>query len=57
MNNECVGWTWYLANDFQFFLFAPFILMIMHRSKLAGFIVNMSLIVLSIISGMIVTYV
>ena len=31
--------------------------MIMHRSKLAGFLVNMSLIILSIFSGMIITYV
>ena len=57
MNDQCVGWTWYLANDFQFFLFTPFILMIMHRSKLAGFFVNMSLIILSIFSGIIITYV
>ena len=56
MNDQCVGWTWYLANDFQFFLITPFILMIMHRSKMWGFIVNISLILLSGLSGILITY-
>ena len=56
MGAQCVGWVWYLANDFQFYLLTPFILLIMYRSKIAGFVVNMSLVVGSIAAGMIVTY-
>lgn len=26
MNNECMGWAWYLANDMQFHVFAPLVL-------------------------------
>ena len=26
LKNECMGWTWYLANDMQFFILAPLVL-------------------------------
>ena len=26
LEDECVGWTWYLANDMQFYIFSPLIL-------------------------------
>ena len=26
MEDECIGWTWYLANDMQFYIFSPIIL-------------------------------
>ena len=26
LSDECVGWTWYLANDMQFYIFSPLLL-------------------------------
>lgn len=51
-----MGWTWYLANDFDFFLITPFILFVMHKSKRMGLILNAFLIVGSIVAGIAVTY-
>eukprot|EP00795_Rhopilema_esculentum_P001639 gene1639-16106_t len=36
MGNECIGWSWYLANDMQFYLISPAILLVMHKLKLPG---------------------
>ena len=35
--SECLGVTWYLANDMQFFLIAPPIIYMTWRSKKIGF--------------------
>ena len=56
MDKQCVGWVWYLANDFQFFLLTPFILFIMYFNKIIGFVVNLMIICLSIMAGMLVTW-
>ncbi|KAL6077437.1 Nose resistant to fluoxetine protein 6 [Balamuthia mandrillaris] len=31
LNKECMNWTWYLANDMQFYVFTPLILFPFHR--------------------------
>ncbi|EGG23512.1 hypothetical protein DFA_05645 [Cavenderia fasciculata] len=33
MSGECFSWAWYLANDMQFYLFAPFIVIAYRKSK------------------------
>jgi len=36
--NLCVGWTWYLPNDMQFFLLIPILVWILFRSRKLGFL-------------------
>lgn len=35
--NMCMGWFWYLANDFEFFLISPIIIFIYCKSRYAGY--------------------
>jgi len=46
-NEQCLGWSWYLANDMQFYIFTPIILLLYYRSKRAGWILVTLLITLS----------
>jgi hypothetical protein len=41
----CCNWTWYLANDMQFFFIAPFIIMAYYWKKKAGWIITSLLMV------------
>lgn len=34
--NECMGWTWYLPNDMQFFLLIPIIVFLLYKNKVMG---------------------
>ncbi|XP_067045054.1 nose resistant to fluoxetine protein 6-like [Acropora muricata] len=34
--DECMGWSWYLATDMQFYIIAPIILFTTHRFRLKG---------------------
>jgi peptidoglycan/LPS O-acetylase OafA/YrhL len=43
--STCMGWSWYLANDFQFFLITPFLLAVYLASKRAGVLLITVLIV------------
>jgi peptidoglycan/LPS O-acetylase OafA/YrhL len=36
MRSECMGWTWYLANDTQFYILTPFVLYLFYKHKGAG---------------------
>ncbi|KAL3870228.1 hypothetical protein ACJMK2_038305 [Sinanodonta woodiana] len=36
----CMGWSWYLANDMQFFIISPILLIALYRSPIIGGIVS-----------------
>eukprot|EP01133_Synstelium_polycarpum_P007426 gene7426-8687_t len=38
LDNECMSWGWYMANDFQFYLIAPFVVVAFRSKKLAGYV-------------------
>lgn len=35
-NNECMSWTWYLANDMQMYIVSPLFILALHNSKRLG---------------------
>jgi len=35
-NAQCLGWSWYLANDMQFYVFTPLIIVLYYRNRRAG---------------------
>ncbi|KAM3719125.1 Nose resistant to fluoxetine protein [Dirofilaria immitis] len=43
----CMGWTWYMANDMQFHIFSPILLILLYRNQLAGIVIALSLITVS----------
>ena len=36
--NECMGWTWYLPNDMQFFLLIPILVYLIYKNRTLGLI-------------------
>ena len=54
--NGCIGWSWYLANDMQFFMISPVILYFHHKaSRWVGWGSISGLIVLNILSGVFIS--
>ncbi|XP_014662242.1 PREDICTED: nose resistant to fluoxetine protein 6-like, partial [Priapulus caudatus] len=51
----CMGWSWYLANDMQFFLISPLFLITLYKSRTAGFILMFAVLVGSCLSAGIAT--
>ncbi|EFO27287.2 hypothetical protein LOAG_01188 [Loa loa] len=43
----CMGWTWYMANDMQFHIFSPVLLILLYKNQLVGIIIALSLITMS----------
>lgn len=37
MADQCIGWVWYLANDFQFYLMTPFVIFVYCRYRKLGY--------------------
>jgi hypothetical protein len=46
---ECIGWVWYLANDFQFFLMTPPIIYAFCKNRRIGYMIWLFLIIASMI--------
>ncbi|KAL3870249.1 hypothetical protein ACJMK2_038326 [Sinanodonta woodiana] len=40
LNKMCMAWSWYLANDMQFFIISPILLIALYRSPVIGGIVS-----------------
>eukprot|EP00475_Leptophrys_vorax_P016689 TRINITY_DN23182_c0_g1_i1.p1 TRINITY_DN23182_c0_g1~~TRINITY_DN23182_c0_g1_i1.p1 ORF type:complete len:683 (-),score=171.21 TRINITY_DN23182_c0_g1_i1:92-2107(-) len=55
MNSDCVGWAWYLANDMQFFLLAPFLALALFKNARAGFSLLGALWLISVIYCLVVS--
>jgi peptidoglycan/LPS O-acetylase OafA/YrhL len=53
---ECMAWSWYLANDFQFYLITPIIAVLWTRNKMAGTLLALILLVGSYISTILMSY-
>ena len=43
---QCIGWSWYMANDMQFYVIGPLILYLMYRFKMLGTILVNGLLIL-----------
>lgn len=52
----CIGQSWYLANDMQFFVVAPIFIILLFKNSLAGLIANISTIVASMVTAAALTY-
>ncbi|KAG8198743.1 hypothetical protein JTE90_023508 [Oedothorax gibbosus] len=53
---QCMAWSWYLANDMQFFVVSPIILITLKRWPKIGFSVWAAFLSATILSNIIVTY-
>ena len=52
----CMGWSWYLANDMQFFVISPPFLYLYHKvSRLIGWVVVAALIIIHILSAALIS--
>ncbi|XP_067940877.1 nose resistant to fluoxetine protein 6-like isoform X2 [Watersipora subatra] len=52
--HQCAGWGWYLANDTQFFLVAPFIVYLLYLNKWIGLIMGIASILGSVVAALVV---
>jgi len=52
----CVGQSWYLSNDFQFFIVAPLFIWLLYKSPRTGIAVTMTTLVCSCVAAGVITY-
>mmetsp|Transcript_33776 Transcript_33776/g.38915 ORF Transcript_33776/g.38915 Transcript_33776/m.38915 type:complete len:259 (-) Transcript_33776:511-1287(-) len=55
LGEECTGWMWYLANDFQFFLISPPIIYAFCKKRIFGYIACLSVLCVSVLTNAIIT--
>jgi len=53
-DKQCLGWSWYLSNDFQMYLLIPLLCVLYEYRKLFGFIAIGAMFILSCIAQIIV---
>uniref|UniRef100_A0A914HG36 Nose resistant-to-fluoxetine protein N-terminal domain-containing protein n=1 Tax=Globodera rostochiensis TaxID=31243 RepID=A0A914HG36_GLORO len=54
-NDSCMGWTWYLANDFQLYAFAPILIIALHKYKMGGVVFGLLLLIASSTTNVVIT--
>jgi peptidoglycan/LPS O-acetylase OafA/YrhL len=55
-DEQCLGWTWYLPNDMQFFLLLPLIVYLLYRWRVAGMVSITVVMVCCWIASVIILY-
>lgn len=53
-DEQCMGWTWYLPNDMQFFLLLPPLVYLLYRFRIVGIFVNLGIMLASFIVSFII---
>lgn len=56
VDEQCMGWTWYLPNDMQFFLLLPPLVYLIYRYRIVGIISVGVLMFLCLTAGVVVLY-
>jgi len=56
MDKQCMGWSWYLNNDMQFYVISPLMLIPLFHAPIIGGIVCIALIVTNFVSAGIISY-
>jgi peptidoglycan/LPS O-acetylase OafA/YrhL len=51
LKDECMGWTWYLSNDMQFYILAPLIVIPLYFFFPAGLLISGVLIIVTIVAN------
>ena len=54
--NTCMIWSWYLANDMQFFLLLPPLMVVTRKSRIAGVLCILVLMCVSIVLNMVTMF-
>ncbi|XP_064650020.1 nose resistant to fluoxetine protein 6-like [Lineus longissimus] len=54
-SQQCMGWSWYLANDMQFFIISPIILLAFYFNAAAGGVVTAALVLMNFIASGVIT--
>ena len=56
VNQECIGWTWYLSCDMQYFLTLPFLIYAFCVKKGIGYLITLGLIGANILITFFISY-
>ncbi|GAB1599304.1 nose resistant to fluoxetine protein 6-like [Argonauta hians] len=51
----CMAWSWYLANDMQFYIISPILLMALYKSPIIGYVVFFALLLAQMLSAGIIS--